>query len=761
MSELHGNIGPTRNYENLTNLPSINDVKVVGNLTPSDLGLADDASVEEIRSALENKVDKVTGKGLSENDYTDGEKAKLEGIEAGAEKNVQSDWDASSGSDAYIKNKPSVLETVTIRGTATTKSGTNTDLDVYKTAEVDSAIDTLDNKIDTNVADLDERKAEIDGYYETFTSGQTNQLIATEAVTDTEPYNYRKTGGANDVGDRVYDTLVGGSVVWNQLAPLDASEYVGTTSNVSFTMTDGVFTFKSLTDSSVYKNRRYECLTPGHKYFVTAKIYNPSAKTGSIGFRINDGMVNNTAVISIPSEMTGYETFSAIGVPGENQTCIAIASQASLPADAYFNVKDFMVIDLTAALGSTIADYVYSLETATAGAGVAWFKKYFPGIYYGYCEPHFEHVHTSAKETVGFNLWDEEWELGTLNSNGEKRSSTTSIVTKNMIRILPGTTYCFNSPTGTGRTCYYDGGGNHINADVAFSRNSTFVTPSNARYMMFVLTAAYGTTYSHDICINLHGDRDGEYEAYRKRTYPLDSSLTLRGIPMLDSANRMYYYGDIYRHDGSGERKWTEVVYDGSSDEGWTLNGNIEDLNIFQITVNDIIQVNNDNTDNTNVKADSLTTVSAYNATHTGRQPKTIAVVSNKRVFISLTASDVTSLADFKTWLSNNPVTVIYRLNTPEPFTAEPYQSPMVVDPLGTEEFVDYGVEEGTRDVSIVVGHSSEYPADLRGKLQRLPSPTGTNGDYIVTEVDGKLYLKPYVPAVGLTAPTPTEGEGE
>lgn len=62
-----------------------------------------------ITNALDNKVDKETGKGLSTNDFTTAEKNKLAGIQAGAEQNVQSDWnEADSTSDAYILNKPSI-----------------------------------------------------------------------------------------------------------------------------------------------------------------------------------------------------------------------------------------------------------------------------------------------------------------------------------------------------------------------------------------------------------------------------------------------------------------------------------------------------------------------------------------------------------------------------------------------------------------------------------------------------------------------------
>ena len=55
---------------------------------------------------MAGKVDAEDGKGLSSNDYTNDEKAKLAGIAEGAEKNVQADWNAESGA-AAILNKPS------------------------------------------------------------------------------------------------------------------------------------------------------------------------------------------------------------------------------------------------------------------------------------------------------------------------------------------------------------------------------------------------------------------------------------------------------------------------------------------------------------------------------------------------------------------------------------------------------------------------------------------------------------------------------
>lgn len=60
-----------------------------------------------VTNNVSSKVDKVDGKGLSTNDYTNAEKTKLAGIASGAQKNVQPDWALTSG-DGAIKNKPTI-----------------------------------------------------------------------------------------------------------------------------------------------------------------------------------------------------------------------------------------------------------------------------------------------------------------------------------------------------------------------------------------------------------------------------------------------------------------------------------------------------------------------------------------------------------------------------------------------------------------------------------------------------------------------------
>jgi microcystin-dependent protein len=78
---------------------------IVINLGSTDNTKVASASLATLLDTM--KVDKVTGKGLSTEDYTTAEKTKLAGIQAGAEVNVNADWSATSG-DALILNKPDI-----------------------------------------------------------------------------------------------------------------------------------------------------------------------------------------------------------------------------------------------------------------------------------------------------------------------------------------------------------------------------------------------------------------------------------------------------------------------------------------------------------------------------------------------------------------------------------------------------------------------------------------------------------------------------
>lgn len=98
----------------------------------SKLGITTLTGVNTGDQDLSGKVDKITGKGLSTNDYTDAEKTKLSNIAAGAEVNVNADWNATSG-DAQILNKPTIdgSETKITAGSNVTITGNGTSTNPY------------------------------------------------------------------------------------------------------------------------------------------------------------------------------------------------------------------------------------------------------------------------------------------------------------------------------------------------------------------------------------------------------------------------------------------------------------------------------------------------------------------------------------------------------------------------------------------------------------------------------------------------------
>lgn len=84
-------------------------------------------SAKVVYDSLENKVTKETGKGLSENDYTDTDKAKVDGLATVAStgdyddlintptipEQIQSDWNQSdTTAKDFIKNKPTIVNPV-------------------------------------------------------------------------------------------------------------------------------------------------------------------------------------------------------------------------------------------------------------------------------------------------------------------------------------------------------------------------------------------------------------------------------------------------------------------------------------------------------------------------------------------------------------------------------------------------------------------------------------------------------------------------
>ena len=610
---------------------------------------------------------------------------------------------------------------------ATNASGSATAANTAKEAAVSAkgAAETAQGKAETAQSKAEEAQgkaeeaaesinpdtlAKINGYYQDMTVGEAEQLLATVGNEDSVPYNFRTSGGSIDIGDRETDMVVGGTVCWNQLL------FGGEASGCTVTSANGIITITPTTSSNRYiatnaNNSTTTRVVDGHKYLQSVVI--KSDGEHYVGFQ-------NYRLLPFDKKTTSA-SFVSLSVVGQAQSSGLATIQLYSPSSTEYQIKEgsFILIDLTKMFGSTIADYIYNLETANEGDGVAFFRKLFPKDYYEYNTGELMSVKTSAHKMVGFNAWDEEWELGYYNNIGNASVSSENIRSKNFIPVLPNTKYYFKTRGTTMYICQYDENKTFIGGRLGIADGS-YTTTSKTRYIRFNLGSGYGNTYKNDICINLSwdGERDGEYEEYVEHVYPLDSSLELRGIPKLDASNNLYYDGDTYESDGTVTRRYG-VVDLGSL--AWVLNATNE-FAASVVGAKGAAYAGVANAVCENYLLDK------YNNVHGHSTDKTAAVLTNSYLYVYDTS--YTDATAFKTAMSG--VYLVYELAEPTTETAEPYQNPQVVNDFGTEEYVD------ERAVPIPVGHQTKYLANLRAKLEMSPDSPSADGEYIVKQTNGK-----------------------
>ena len=513
---------------------------------------------------------------------------------------------------------------------------------------------------------------------------------------DQVPYTFRASGGGVAVGNREIDTLVGGTIAWNQLAGNGATPGTTERNGVTFTINADGSVYVSGT-ASAGTNFNIGSAVSGHanhKQLIVGCPAGGSAYTYCL--RNGYGTARDT----------GSGTIDAVA----NDSCVAqIHIEGGYAISGTLKFKP-LIFDLTQMFGTAIADYIYALETATAGAGVAWFKRLFGANYYPFDSGSLKSVEgVSAHITRGFNQWDEEWELGGLiNATGQMYDTTDRIRSKNFNKCMPNTAYYGKAPDNYLRWFWYDASQNFISNESAANRIVT--SPSNARY--FKIVEETHTTYNNDICISLSSDRNGTYEPYVSHTYPLDSSLTLRGIPKLDSANRLYYDGDRYASDGTVTRRYGVGTVSSANvalrTDSYTNvryatfpvpSGGASNLTKGIVTAKYGVGVSAD----ASAPFDS--------ATHIGQ---VVVNAENGRFWVGF-AKTVT-LEEAQSALDG--MSFIFELQTPTTEQADPFTNPQIVDNLGTEEYVTTGI--------VPVGHYTQYPTDIVAKVDGLPSDFST-----------------------------------
>lgn len=306
---------------------------------------------------------------------------------------------------------------------------------------------------------------------------------------------------------------VGGrSLVWNQIF----EAYSGTNNGVTVTSeTDGTITLNGTAESSyVYFKSLSSAQNKVGKYILKLLILNnPDSVTMRYAY------FNRTITTPAVDKGTASALINQTATDVELQKVAGISGFTT--GTVFNNVKiKIQIFDLTQMFGA-------GNEPST----VDEFEAMFPNDYYPYNAGEIISAGTEEVVEQGKNLWDEVWEVGTINySTGTDESALSAICSKNYIPILPNSTYIFvhtgDTEFANVKVRFYDHNKNYIgysNQNGDTYPNKSFITPSNAFYVRFTLPPEYGNVYKNDIA--LIAGSSGDYTPYHRNEYPIPEAI--------------------------------------------------------------------------------------------------------------------------------------------------------------------------------------------------------------------------------------------
>ena len=336
-----------------------------------------------------------------------------------------------------------------------------------------------------------------------------------------QEFTYRQSPTEEDGLAKITD-IKGNTLNWNQLA--QNGNFADGTNNwqsvgTSLTVANNEITIKLNADGGSRGIRQAFSAKANHKYLIhyfekiTLSASRPTT-TRAFFYNSNDGSVSSYGDTSVIEG--GYNEAIVIITPTKDYDYLYIqpstAGSSPTTEDTYV-LKNVTVFDLTQ-MGLDITD-------------PSEFTSLFSLPYYAYNQGSLLSFNGNGIKTVGFNQWDEEWEVGRINeTTGEIYNSGTQIRSKNFISCLPNTRYYlkYSLSGNNARIAYYDANKNYLNM-TAWIFSGIFTTPNDACYMKFYMAPTYGTTYNNDICINISDpSKNGTYEPYTSSTLSLPIS---------------------------------------------------------------------------------------------------------------------------------------------------------------------------------------------------------------------------------------------
>lgn len=455
--------------------------------------------------------------------------------------------------------------------------------------------------------------------------------------------------------DTRYETFIKDDIIVNDILEEDkttiklkGTSLVNSIGKISHLLNDGVI--KDNSYSFVYsgKNARLYFKNSTIKENTTYTIFgniikNTLTRTDSgnqdnvMKLTINNNSIIDSGFITIKKGQTGL--FSRTVTTGvQNSTpYLEVAPNATYEIGGEFEIKDIMVVegdysylnlDYFEGLQSSFENQIVTQEMIDSGEEES--------INLGKYKVQYK---SSGKNKFDGNLINRKYNTDT----GLPESVGKITANLNPIKVSPNTTYYINridipSSSWT-RVFYYDNNMNFI-SNTLVAGNNSFTTPENARYINFHIDTQ---SFLNDAKIQIEkGSVATNYQSYKEytNTFYLNSPLLEKDTIEIINGQAVHV------------KRCEKVILDGS--QSWIAHTNNAGLNIY----NYFILVENKKPYGYTLN-DSMEIITAEEWQNVSK----IGII-NGSTGIGI-GSDKSTLNDFKNWLSENPVTVVYELENP------------------------------------------------------------------------------------------------
>lgn len=365
-----------------------------------------------------------------------------------------------------------------------------------------------------NVSEVREKAAQVEQTAQSFT-----QTIIPAAIQSVENEGTAQVGAVTNAGS----------------AQVQAVETAGTTQTGNVNAA-GAAQVQAVNDEGVLKVGAVEAAGAAQVQAVEAAGTDATEAVENAGTAATSDIdtAKTDALTALQAESTTQQ--AAIQQKGED-------TRASIPDD-YTALRDEVVelksaVDQKApAIYDTASGAVASFEDGADGMPLKSLTVNIEPVQAGSGDPSPENVRPISGWTgcnvkrMGVNLWDEDWEVGSINnSTGANVPNTAVFRSKNYIPVIPGGTffcYCgdiksLGSQIALPIYCYgKDKGYLGRVATPMTVNNSTFTVPDNCYFIRFRTGSDFphASVYQNDISIN-YPATDTAYHAYKGNTYTI------------------------------------------------------------------------------------------------------------------------------------------------------------------------------------------------------------------------------------------------